>query len=244
MEENIQKFTERLRELVAQGKKKKSILEIQEINDFFADMELEAEQMEKVFEYLEANNIPKPAEWGDLVKEGEYAEPVYKRDGGFETREDGKILIRRSSAWQYVALSNEMKPTDFIAGRRTFAADFDRPSRIGERVDEFAKHGIPSSEWTKGSVEHGIPPIHPAEWLLDPNSARLAEGQEFDVFGNRVPAGTGWHFVSPGVLGRAVDGRPVAARWPRDFDPETGAYTDANKPGVSDEDVQKVVDGL
>lgn len=34
MEENIQKFTERLRELVAQGKKKKSILEIQEINDF------------------------------------------------------------------------------------------------------------------------------------------------------------------------------------------------------------------
>ena len=47
MEENIQKFTERLRELVAQGKKKKSILEIQEINDFFADMELEAEQMEK-----------------------------------------------------------------------------------------------------------------------------------------------------------------------------------------------------
>ena len=57
MEENIQKFTERLRELVAQGKKKKSILEIQEINDCFADMELEAEQMEKVFEYLEANNI-------------------------------------------------------------------------------------------------------------------------------------------------------------------------------------------
>lgn len=39
------------------GKEKKSILEIQEINDFFADMELEAEQMEKVFEYLEANNI-------------------------------------------------------------------------------------------------------------------------------------------------------------------------------------------
>ena len=30
------------------GKEKESILEIQEINDFFADMELEAEQMEKV----------------------------------------------------------------------------------------------------------------------------------------------------------------------------------------------------
>ena len=57
MEENIQKFEERLKELVAQGKKKKSILELQEINDFFNDMELNAEHMEKVYDYLEANNI-------------------------------------------------------------------------------------------------------------------------------------------------------------------------------------------
>ena len=57
MEENTQKFLERLRELVALGKKKKSILEIQEINDFFRDMEVNAEQMDKVFEYLESNNI-------------------------------------------------------------------------------------------------------------------------------------------------------------------------------------------
>ena len=57
MDESTQKFLERLRELVALGKKKKSILEIQEINDFFSDMELNAEQMEKVFEYLEHNNI-------------------------------------------------------------------------------------------------------------------------------------------------------------------------------------------
>ena len=57
MEENAQKFLEKMNELVALGKKKKSILDVQEINDFFADMELEAEQMEKVFEYLEANNI-------------------------------------------------------------------------------------------------------------------------------------------------------------------------------------------
>ena len=57
MEENMQKFTEKLKELVALGKKKKSILEVQEINDFFNDMELTTEQMEKVFDYLEANNI-------------------------------------------------------------------------------------------------------------------------------------------------------------------------------------------
>ena len=57
MEENIVKFEEKLKELVALGKKKKSVLEIQEINDFFSDMELSPEQMEQVFEYLEAKGI-------------------------------------------------------------------------------------------------------------------------------------------------------------------------------------------
>lgn len=57
MEENAQKFLEKMNELVVLGKKKKSILDVQEINDFFADMELSAEQMEKVFEYLEGHNI-------------------------------------------------------------------------------------------------------------------------------------------------------------------------------------------
>ena len=57
MEENIAKFGEKLKQLVAHGKKNKSILKLQEINDFFSDMELDAEQMEKVYEYLEANHI-------------------------------------------------------------------------------------------------------------------------------------------------------------------------------------------
>ena len=57
MEENTQKFLERMNELVALGKKKKSILDVQEINDFFTDMELTPDQMEKVFDYLESNNI-------------------------------------------------------------------------------------------------------------------------------------------------------------------------------------------
>ena len=53
MEFDKAKFMEKLKELVAYGKKKKSVLEYQEINDFFRDMPLDAEQMEKVFEYLE-----------------------------------------------------------------------------------------------------------------------------------------------------------------------------------------------
>ena len=57
MDENIVKFQEKLRELVSLGKKKKGILEIQEINDFFSDMELDSDLMENVFDYLEANNV-------------------------------------------------------------------------------------------------------------------------------------------------------------------------------------------
>ena len=57
MEERAIKFEEKLKNLVALGKKKKSVLEIQEINEVFSDMELEAEQMEKIFEYLESQNI-------------------------------------------------------------------------------------------------------------------------------------------------------------------------------------------
>ena len=52
MDDITQKFLDRLKDLVALGKKKKSILDVQEINDFFNDMELNADQMEKVFDYL------------------------------------------------------------------------------------------------------------------------------------------------------------------------------------------------
>ena len=57
MEEQAMKFEEKLKTLVEMGKKKKNTLEIQEINDVFSDMELEAEQMDKVFEYVEMQGI-------------------------------------------------------------------------------------------------------------------------------------------------------------------------------------------
>lgn len=57
MEMDIAKFNEKLTELLNLGKKKKNILEYQEINDFFNDMTLDAEQIEKVYDYLEASGI-------------------------------------------------------------------------------------------------------------------------------------------------------------------------------------------
>jgi len=56
-EEMKQKFQEKLVELLALGKKKKNILEYQEISDFFKDMPLEAEKMELVLDYLDHNGI-------------------------------------------------------------------------------------------------------------------------------------------------------------------------------------------
>jgi RNA polymerase primary sigma factor len=56
-EEQNAKFLERVNELIALGKKKKNILEDQEINDFFKDTPLDAEKMEQVLDVLEANNI-------------------------------------------------------------------------------------------------------------------------------------------------------------------------------------------
>ena len=39
------------------AKKKKNILEYQEISDFFRDMNLDEEKMEKVLDFLEANKV-------------------------------------------------------------------------------------------------------------------------------------------------------------------------------------------
>lgn len=57
MEMNMAKFSEKLAELLEMGKKKKNVLEYQEINDFFRDTPLDAEYLDKVFDYLEANGI-------------------------------------------------------------------------------------------------------------------------------------------------------------------------------------------
>ena len=55
VEENT--FITRLKELVVIGKKKKGVLEYKEIMDHLGDIELEGDQIEKVYEYFEAQGI-------------------------------------------------------------------------------------------------------------------------------------------------------------------------------------------
>ncbi|MDO4307307.1 MAG: RNA polymerase sigma factor RpoD [Eubacteriales bacterium] len=57
MEMNMGKFSEKLVELLELAKKKKNVLEYQEINDFFKDQPLSVDQMEKVFDFLEASGV-------------------------------------------------------------------------------------------------------------------------------------------------------------------------------------------
>ena len=58
MDENTQAiFDEKLKSLLAIAKKKKNVLEYQEIMDFFADMALGEEQFDKVLETLEQNGV-------------------------------------------------------------------------------------------------------------------------------------------------------------------------------------------
>lgn len=70
-------FADRMKEIIIFAKKKKNVLEYQEINDFFTDYELDAEKIEKVYAFLEENGIdilriPSPDdESNDLLLEQE-----------------------------------------------------------------------------------------------------------------------------------------------------------------------------
>jgi RNA polymerase primary sigma factor len=57
MDEVMVKFEEKLKELVASAKKKKNVIEYQDIPLYFSDIELDAEKYDRILETLEANNI-------------------------------------------------------------------------------------------------------------------------------------------------------------------------------------------
>ena len=56
-EERNALFEKKLKELLTLAKSKKNVLEYQEISDHFKELQLNAEQFEKILDYLEKNNI-------------------------------------------------------------------------------------------------------------------------------------------------------------------------------------------
>ncbi len=57
MDENMVKFTEKLKELLELAKKEKNVLMQDDINNFFKDMELSSDKIESIYEYLEKNGV-------------------------------------------------------------------------------------------------------------------------------------------------------------------------------------------
>ena len=64
MDESMLKFEEKLKELLAVAKKKKNMLDYQEILDMFADIDLDPDKLDKIFDFLEASNI-------DIIRTGD-----------------------------------------------------------------------------------------------------------------------------------------------------------------------------
>jgi flavin-dependent thymidylate synthase len=101
----------------------------------------------------------------------------------------------KRSDWQFQALAQLFKPVCYQTGKCAFEADFDRKCNIRNRVTANHDIGRTSSEWGSEHdavvgepIVSGLGPtsvlrdenrkpvfigaIQPAEWLLDPNSAR------------------------------------------------------------------------
>ena len=57
MEGNMERFQAKMKDLLAYAAKKKNVLEFQEIADFMADVEMDEATTERVYEFLEANNV-------------------------------------------------------------------------------------------------------------------------------------------------------------------------------------------
>ncbi len=66
---DMQKFRDKLKVLLELAKKKKNVLEASEVNDVFREMNLPQEMMEKVYEYLEKNNVDVISPVEDVTEE-------------------------------------------------------------------------------------------------------------------------------------------------------------------------------
>ncbi|MCH5273547.1 MAG: RNA polymerase sigma factor RpoD [Lachnospiraceae bacterium] len=74
MEENKERFHEKMKELLAYAVRKKKVLDYQEVADFMAGLELDEASTERVYEFLEANNVD-VLRIGDINLDGVGEEP-------------------------------------------------------------------------------------------------------------------------------------------------------------------------
>ena len=134
MEMNMGKFSEKLVELLELAKKKKNVLEYQEISDFFKDQSLEVEQMEKVLDFLEASGV-------DVLRiSGNDEELILDDDADIEKMEDpvrmylkeiGKVSLL--TADEEIELAKRMEQGDEEAKKRLAEANLRLVVSIAKR---------------------------------------------------------------------------------------------------------------
>jgi len=128
----------RLKELAALGKRKKSVLEYKEIMDFLGDIDLDPDQIDKVYEYLESQGI-------DILGAVELEEEVEKEidlsivEGAINIddhvrmylKEIGKVPLL--SADEEINLAKKMEQGDEISKKRLAEANLRLVVSIAKR---------------------------------------------------------------------------------------------------------------
>jgi RNA polymerase primary sigma factor len=143
MDENMVKFSEKLKELLVFAKKKKNVLEFQEINDFFVDFDMDPNMVERIYEFLEANNVDVlriTEEEEDIILEDEDLEEIdFSIPEGISIddpvrmylKEIGKVPLL--SADEEIELARRMKVGDAEAKKRLAEANLRLVVSIAKR---------------------------------------------------------------------------------------------------------------
>jgi thymidylate synthase ThyX len=107
----------------------------------------------------------------------------YGQTQRYDGTDVGGLFYQNSARWQFDELATIFKPICYQKGSCQFMSDLDRSCTIRDRVNDFAAHGVASSEWHKNSepISNGrggsyqIPGIRDEEWMLDDKAARVSQ---------------------------------------------------------------------
>lgn len=151
-ENNVVKFSDRLKELLEYAKKKKNVLEVQEVNDFFSNIELDAEKIEKIYMFLESkgvdvlritDDVPDDAIVLDIEDENEEEEEIENIDlsvpDGISTEDPVRMYLKEIgkvsllNADEEIELSKRMENGDAEAKKRLAEANLRLVVSIAKR---------------------------------------------------------------------------------------------------------------
>jgi len=89
----------------------------------------------------------------------------YQVPAGYDNK-----YVDRNSRWQFETIAEPLPqtfaPVCYKAGRCVFMGELDRACTIRDRVQAFAKEGIPPDKWGR----MGRDGIRPEEWMANPNA--------------------------------------------------------------------------